>query len=236
MVGWTGGTRGSIAGAGRRDDDAAAWMHCRRGAAGCRRVGQGAPPASQARGPPTPRTCARSTVAAGGSPRHHIRELRPLPGEGAGRCSAGLDPDRGVGARGGDSVARRHLPELRELACAFAGRSPGLVLAVAVFAVSWGSILARLCQSGPLHISFYRVLLTTLLLTPFALQSTGWKRPASTAAPGRAKMALLIVAAGIFLALHFATWITSLRHTTVAAWHEWAGHKAAEREGAGAGR
>ena len=44
--------------------------------------------------------------------------------------------------------------------------SPGLALVVAVVAVSWGSIFARLCHAPPLVIAFHRLGFSTLLLLP----------------------------------------------------------------------
>jgi drug/metabolite transporter (DMT)-like permease len=90
--------------------------------------------------------------------------------------------------------------------------SPYLLLSAAVVCVSVGSILVRLAQAPPLAVSFHRVFLASLLLAPFAA------RPATRAwrgLPGRSRLALL--ASGLALALHFATWITSLSYTSVSA-------------------
>lgn len=90
--------------------------------------------------------------------------------------------------------------------------SPYLVLAAAVACVSVGSILVRLAQAPALAVSFQRVFLASLLLAPVA------GRPAVRAWRGlstRRRLALL--GAGLALALHFATWISSLSYTSVAA-------------------
>lgn len=79
-------------------------------------------------------------------------------------------------------------------------------LAAAVFAVSWGSILVRLCEAPSLAIAFWRLALSTVVLVPVVL---GPGRPGRTAL-GPATLA------GLFLAVHFATWISSLAFTTVA--------------------
>jgi drug/metabolite transporter (DMT)-like permease len=86
----------------------------------------------------------------------------------------------------------------------------GLALAVAVVATSWGSILARLCLSPAALVGFYRLLFATAILAPAALPGLR-----GGAASGRAVAAA--AAAGILLALHFGTWIASLRLTGVAA-------------------
>jgi drug/metabolite transporter (DMT)-like permease len=85
-----------------------------------------------------------------------------------------------------------------------------LALALAVVAISWGSILARLCASPPALIAFYRLSFAALLVLPPAAA-----RCRGMADPRRAAAAAAI--AGVLLALHFGTWIASLRHTTVAA-------------------
>lgn len=95
--------------------------------------------------------------------------------------------------------------------------SPRIALVLAILAVSWGSILARLCASGPVHVSFYRVLFTALLASPFVLAGAGRRRePGADRIPGARTLAMT-AGAGICLALHFATWIASLSHTSVGA-------------------
>ncbi|MGH9750542.1 MAG: DMT family transporter [Candidatus Polarisedimenticolia bacterium] len=84
-----------------------------------------------------------------------------------------------------------------------------MALILAVATTSWGSILARLCVSHPLTVSFHRLLLATLLL----LATVPPRLPRGTG--GKALRAS--IAAGLLLALHFASWIGSLRFTTIAA-------------------
>lgn len=94
-------------------------------------------------------------------------------------------------------------------------RGPAALI-TAVVAVSWAAILARACAgAGPLAISFWRLAIATALIAPWALRGRGRDaggRPA--AAPRRAAAGALL--AGVFLALHFACWISSLFLTTVA--------------------
>jgi len=85
----------------------------------------------------------------------------------------------------------------------------GWVLAVAVFGVSWGSILVRLCDARAPAIAFWRVAFATVLVAPFALRD----RPARPADRRAVRAGVL---AGVFLAVHFAAWIQSLAWTSVA--------------------
>lgn len=90
---------------------------------------------------------------------------------------------------------------------------PFLALPVGIVAVSTASILIRFAQdyASSLTVAAFRLGLAVLFLAPFvflrhreeisSLQAREWK------------YALL---SGFFLALHFATWITSLEYTTVA--------------------
>jgi drug/metabolite transporter (DMT)-like permease len=87
----------------------------------------------------------------------------------------------------------------------------GIVLALAILAVSWGAILVRFCGSAPLVVAFYRLALATALLVPLALVPA----VAAPALPSAAS-ARLVFLAGLFLALHFGAWISSLSYTTVA--------------------
>jgi len=88
--------------------------------------------------------------------------------------------------------------------------NPYLALVCGVMAVSTGAILARVAEAPALVIAAYRVGLAVILLAPVAW----WKSRAElldlTARDIR--MALL---SGFFLALHFATWISSLDYTSV---------------------
>lgn len=88
---------------------------------------------------------------------------------------------------------------------------PALALVVGVLAVSTGAIFVRLADAPSLVIAAYRCTLATLLLAPLALTSGR----AELAALGRREWALAL-ASGFFLALHFATWISSLEYTSVA--------------------
>jgi drug/metabolite transporter (DMT)-like permease len=72
-------------------------------------------------------------------------------------------------------------------------------------------VFVRLAQAPALAAAFHRVFLASLLLAPLALPGSAqaWRRLSP-----RSRLAL--AASGVALALHFATWIASLSHTTVA--------------------
>jgi drug/metabolite transporter (DMT)-like permease len=87
--------------------------------------------------------------------------------------------------------------------------APFVVLGIALLAVSNGAIFARLADAPPLAIAAWRVGLALLVVLPLAVTAP-WPRDISLRSVG------LAVGAGALLALHFATWIASLEHTTIA--------------------
>lgn len=89
--------------------------------------------------------------------------------------------------------------------------NPYLVLALGACAVSTGAIFARMAEAPALVISAYRVGIATLLIAPVALLGS---RAELKALNGRDLLRALL--AGLFLALHFAVWISSLNYTSVA--------------------
>ncbi|MGQ9927373.1 MAG: DMT family transporter [Chloroflexaceae bacterium] len=91
---------------------------------------------------------------------------------------------------------------------------PYIVLFTGVLIVSTASILIRYAQSAgvpSLSIAAWRLALAALLLTPLA-----WFRAGAELRALRRRDLLLGVASGAFLALHFASWISSLAYTSVA--------------------
>ncbi len=84
-------------------------------------------------------------------------------------------------------------------------------MAVGIAAVSTGAIFARLARADPIVIAAYRVGIASLVLLPAVLRSCR-----SELACMRPQTLAAAIAAGAFLALHFATWISSLAHTSVA--------------------
>jgi drug/metabolite transporter (DMT)-like permease len=89
------------------------------------------------------------------------------------------------------------------------GWLPWGLLAVGVVAASAGAILVRYAASAePLAIAFWRCAAGAAVLAPFAAPRLRARGRSAASSP---------LVAGAFLAAHFATWITSLGLTTVAA-------------------
>jgi len=86
---------------------------------------------------------------------------------------------------------------------------PYLFLPIGIIAISMASILIKLCDAPVLTIASYRMILASLMLMPFACYKKpwrGWER----------KEVKWFLLSGIFLSLHFAFWIASLKYTSVA--------------------
>jgi drug/metabolite transporter (DMT)-like permease len=87
-------------------------------------------------------------------------------------------------------------------------------MSFAVLALAFSSVFITQLERAevpPLAIAFYRMALATVLLTPAALL---WKRREIFAFTGRELMMLGL--GGLFLALHFGAWISSLRYIPIA--------------------
>ncbi len=82
-------------------------------------------------------------------------------------------------------------------------------LLLGIFCVSTAAIFIKLCEAPPLVIATYRLGLASLILTPFALHQKRFRRVRKENWP-------YLISSGVFLALHFATWIASVKYTSVA--------------------
>ena len=89
--------------------------------------------------------------------------------------------------------------------------NPLVVLAIGIIGVSTGSIFARLADAPALVTAAYRVGLASLILIPLA----AWKARDELRNLSFHDIRLAIVS-GFFLALHFASWISSLDYTAIA--------------------
>lgn len=89
--------------------------------------------------------------------------------------------------------------------------NPYLALVSGILAVSTGAIFARLADAPALVIAAYRVGLASLILAPIA-----WWKSRRELRYLSTKDLTSTVLAGLFLSLHFGTWITSLNYTSVA--------------------
>jgi drug/metabolite transporter (DMT)-like permease len=88
---------------------------------------------------------------------------------------------------------------------------PYLGLAIGIVAVSFASIFIRLAEAPSLVIAASRLTIASLILAPAVLIRAREELRALT--KGDLGLALL---SGLFLGLHFATWISSLEYTSVA--------------------
>lgn len=90
---------------------------------------------------------------------------------------------------------------------------PMAVLLCGILIVSTSAIFIRYAQqeAASIVIAAYRLALAALILLPIALG--GYRAELRSLG---SRQVLLVVLSGIFLALHFATWISSLEYTTVA--------------------
>lgn len=91
---------------------------------------------------------------------------------------------------------------------------PFIILGIGLIAISFGAILARLAQGyglPSLAIAAMRLGFAALIVTPVALRQGRRSLGAMTR-----QQWLLALGAGLFLAMHFATWISSLEYTSVA--------------------
>lgn len=91
------------------------------------------------------------------------------------------------------------------------GAKPYLILAIGVISVSFAAVFIRLAEAPPLVIATYRLVIASFVLVPFTFAREG-------GLPKRLSKSdiLLILLSSIFIALHFALWITSLSYTSIA--------------------
>lgn len=85
-----------------------------------------------------------------------------------------------------------------------------LVLLGALAAVSFAAIFIRLADAPAPVVALYRLAIASVVLLPATLR-------ARARTPLRGRAAWLTAASGLALAIHFATWISSLSYTTIAA-------------------
>ena len=89
--------------------------------------------------------------------------------------------------------------------------NPLVILVLGIIGVSTGSIFARLADAPALVTAAYRVGLASLILIPLAV----WKAGDELRNLSSREIRLAILS-GFFLALHFASWISSLDYTAIA--------------------
>jgi drug/metabolite transporter (DMT)-like permease len=84
-----------------------------------------------------------------------------------------------------------------------------IFLPIGIIAISTASIFIKLCDAPVLIIATYRMMLASLMLMPFACYKKTWR------GWEKDKIGWLLLS-GLFLSLHFAFWIASLKYTSVA--------------------
>ncbi len=84
------------------------------------------------------------------------------------------------------------------------------IVLVGTFFTSLSSIIIRFSTAPALVISSYRMLFTCIMLLPLIIKNR------NDFAELNKKSILLCLISGIFLALHYATWISSIKLTTIA--------------------
>jgi drug/metabolite transporter (DMT)-like permease len=89
--------------------------------------------------------------------------------------------------------------------------NPIIILAIGILGVSTGAIFARLADAPALVTAAYRLGLASLILIPLA----AWKARDELRDLSIQDIKLAVVS-GFFLALHFASWISSLDYTAIA--------------------
>jgi drug/metabolite transporter (DMT)-like permease len=89
--------------------------------------------------------------------------------------------------------------------------NPYIILIGGIIGVSTGAVFARLADAPALVTAAYRVGLAALILIPLA----GWKAREELRQLSWRDIKLAVLA-GLFLATHFATWISSLDYTAIA--------------------
>jgi drug/metabolite transporter (DMT)-like permease len=88
-----------------------------------------------------------------------------------------------------------------------------VVLAVAVFGISWAAPLIRLSSAPPLVIALWRLVIAEGILLAILFWRNEWRAWWSLSR----REHLVAAGAGVVLALHFWSWNASLSYTTVAA-------------------
>lgn len=88
-----------------------------------------------------------------------------------------------------------------------------LILFGGVLALSGSAIFVKLADAPSAVIAFYRMLMAGLVLLPFFLFSSSCRREFAGLQPRQWRQ---ILAAGLFLALHYVMWFESLNFTSIA--------------------
>ena len=92
-------------------------------------------------------------------------------------------------------------------------KHPMIMIVVGIFGISLSSIFVKYSTAPSAVTAAWRLVWTVILMSPVVLGSREVRRELFRV---DRKTALLCVLSGLFLAVHFAVWFESLRHTSVA--------------------
>ena len=90
---------------------------------------------------------------------------------------------------------------------------PGIVLLLAIVGISFAAPLVRLSSAHPVAIAIWRLVISLILLGAALAFTRGWRAWRSLTS----RELTLALTAGAMLAMHFWSWNTSLRYTSIAA-------------------
>jgi drug/metabolite transporter (DMT)-like permease len=90
--------------------------------------------------------------------------------------------------------------------------APGLIIAVAIFGVSWAAVLVRWSAASAYALAFWRLALSLVIIGVAISFGRDWRRATDV----RSSEIALLAVAGALLALHFVAFFRSLELTTVA--------------------
>ena len=92
-------------------------------------------------------------------------------------------------------------------------KHPFIMIVIGVIGISLSSIFVKYSPAPSAVTAAWRLLWTVVLMAPVLLGSRKLRQELTSASP---KSILLSCLSGIFLAIHFALWFESLKHTSVA--------------------
>ena len=95
----------------------------------------------------------------------------------------------------------------------FLKKNPIIMIIVGVIGISLSSIFVKYSPAPSVVTAAWRLLWTVILLGPVVLGSKQFRNELSSASIGDILLSCL---SGIFLAIHFALWFESLKHTSIA--------------------
>lgn len=90
-----------------------------------------------------------------------------------------------------------------------------IIVTAAVAFTSLSSILIRLSVAPPLVIAAWRMIIAAALIVPVTFVQSSRRRREEKVETVSKRTVLLLGMSGVFLAAHFATWVTSLSYTSV---------------------